>query len=117
MASFRRVRRVWYVAQDGAPLALSRRVRARHRIKEDLRVGVEGIPEELLGRAQLDNSPQVHHCYARSHVLDHAQVVRNEHVGQVQLILKVLQKVQYLGLDGDVEGRSGFVEDYELWAD
>ena len=39
----------------------------------------------------------------------HAEVVRDEQVGQVQLVLQVLQQVEDLGLDRHVERRDGLV--------
>jgi hypothetical protein len=40
-------------------------------------------------------------------VADHGEVVRDEEVGEVELLLEVLQQVDDLRLDGDVEGGEG----------
>ena len=45
---------------------------------------------------------------------DHAQVVGDEDVGELQLALQVAQEVQHLGLDRDVERGDRLVGDDQL---
>ena len=42
-------------------------------------------------------------------MLNHRKIVGNEHIAQIQLALQPLQKVNHLGLHGNVQGRNGFV--------
>ena len=67
--------------------------------------------EERVGLRQLDDLPDVHHGHAVADVLDDAQVVRDEQVGQAELRLQIQQQVQDLGLDRDVERRDRLVGD------
>ena len=50
-------------------------------------------------------------------MLDHAQVMGDEQVGQAHLLLQVLKHIDHLGLDGNVQGRDRLVADDELWVD
>ena len=47
-------------------------------------------------------------------VVDNAQIMRDEHERQLHLLLQILQKVQNLGLNGDVQCRDRLVADDEL---
>ena len=49
-------------------------------------------------------------------MLDHAQVVGDEQVGQAELALQILQDVQHLRLDGNIQRRDRLVADDELRA-
>jgi hypothetical protein len=40
---------------------------------------------------------------------DDTQVMRDEEVGQMEISLKILQEIEDLGLDRNVQGRSGFI--------
>ena len=46
--------------------------------------------------------------------MDDVQIVRNEEIGQPQLVLQVLEEVDDLRLDGDVQGGDRLVADDEL---
>lgn len=55
---------------------------------------VLGMPRrrgEHVGAARFHHLPEVHHEDAVAHVLDHAQVVRDEHVGQRALGLQLVE--------------------------
>ena len=69
------------------------------------------IAEERLGRRRLHDLPQIHHRDPVTQVLDHSQVVRDEEIGQAELLLDVREQVHDLGLDGDVERGDGLVAD------
>ncbi len=45
---------------------------------------------------------------------NHGEVVGDEQVGQTELLLQVLEKIDYLGLDTHVECRHRFVEHHEI---
>lgn len=48
--------------------------------------------------AHFDNATKVHHCNSIADVLDDAEIVCNEEVGETELLLQVLQQIQHLRL-------------------
>ena len=60
--------------------------------------------EEVVGSAALDDLSFLHHHDAVGHVVDDAEVVGDEKVGEAVLLLEVVEKVEHLCLDADVEG-------------
>ena len=72
------------------------------------RVGVD-----LVAVGQLHDLAQVHDRHTVADVLDDPQVVRDEEVGQAELLLQVLQQVDDLRLDRDVERGHRLVGDDE----
>ena len=58
---------------------------------------------ELVAGGHLDDLAQVHHGDAVGDVAHDGEVVRDEQVGQAELVLEVLQQVDDLRLDRDVE--------------
>ena len=85
----------------------------RHRLEERSRVRVERPVEQLAGRRGLHDLARVHHEHSVGEVAHHAQVVRDEEVGEVDLPLQLAEQVEDLGLHGDVERRGRLVEDDE----
>ena len=73
------------------------------------------VGEQLLAAAQLHHLAQVHDHDGVRDVLDHRQVVGDEHIGQAVLLLEVLHQVQNLSLDGYVQSRHRLVTDDKLW--
>jgi len=49
------------------------------------------VREQLLGGRGLDDSPEVHDCYAVAHVPDNRHVVRDEQDRQAELLAEVRQ--------------------------
>ena len=45
---------------------------------------------------------------------DHCQVMGDKQVGKIQLLLKLLQQIDNLGLDGDIQGRNRLIADDEF---
>ena len=62
----------------------------------------------------LDDLAQVHDGDPVRDVPHHGQVVRNEEVGDAELVLQVVEQVDHAGLNGHVERGDGLVEDQEL---
>ena len=111
-AAARRVDRARHVALEHDPLALRRsRIGDRHRREQRLGVRVDRPLVELLGRRELDDLAEVHHRDAVGDVAHDAEVVRDEDVGQRELVLQVVEQVHDLRLDRDVERRDGLVGD------
>src|SRR5262249_42717874 len=65
----------------------------------------------LLVGADLGHFAEVHHTHAVRDVPDDRQVVRDENVGEIELVLQSLHQVDDLRLDGDVQGRDRLVPD------
>src|SRR5581483_11505311 len=74
-------------------------------------VGVERLGEKLARLGQLDDLPHVHDRDAVADVLDHAQVVGDEEVGQAESLLQLEHQVQDLRLHRDVQRRDRLVGD------
>ena len=71
------------------------------------------IGEEVLGATLLDDVSHIHHGDAVGDVFDHREVVRDEKIGEAELVLKVLQQVEGLCLNRDIEGGYRLVRDDE----
>ena len=69
-----------------------------------------GRGEDGVAAAVLDRVAEVHHHHVVGDVADHRQVVRDEDVGQPELVLQVLQQVEDLRLHRQVERRDRLVE-------
>src|SRR5581483_9722866 len=54
---------------------------------------------------------------AIGYVSHHGKIVSDEHVRQSEVVLKIVEQVDHLGLDGDIERRYGLVEHDQLGID
>ena len=70
--------------------------------------------QHLVGRAGLDDPPEVHHGDAVGDVLDDRQVVGDEDQRHAELALEVADQVQDLGLHEHVERRDRLVGDDQV---
>ena len=68
-----------------------------------------GIGEQRPLIRQLHDIPQIHHGDPVAYVLHHAQVVGNEHIGELILVLQLRHQVEDLGLDGYIQGGNRLV--------
>ena len=82
--------------------------------QERERVGVDRVRIHLIGGADLDDLAQVHHRDPVGDVADDAEVVRDEEIGELELVLEVLEQVDDLRLDRDVQGRDRLVGNDQL---
>ena len=87
------------------------RLTPRHRGQQRLRVGVARDGQQRRRVALLDDATVLHHGDVVGQVLDDAEVVSDEEVGDAELRLQVPQQVQDLRLHRDVEGGGGLVAD------
>ena len=69
--------------------------------------------EQLRRLAHLDDPSQIHHRDPAADVLDQAEIVRDEQVGQLQSLLQFHQQIHDLRLHRDVERRHRLVGDDE----
>ena len=67
--------------------------------------------EQRFLAGDLDDAAEIHHGDAMADVLDHAEVVRDEQVGEAELLLQVHHQVEHLRLHRDVERRHRLVRD------
>ena len=86
----------------------------RHRRQQRLGVGMQRVAEQLARRRQLDQAAGAHHGDAVGDVVDHGEVVRDEQVGEAELLLQVLQQIEDLRLDRHVERRHRLVADHHV---
>ena len=98
--------------QHDAPRACAR-VRLGNGGEKRRRVRVLGSLEELVGRRQLHEAPDVHHGHAVADVSHDAQVVRHEEIRQPKLGLQIEQEIQDLGLHRHVQGRDGLIGNHQ----
>jgi hypothetical protein len=76
---------------------------------------VLGVVEHAGGGAALDHRPTAQDDRLVGELAHDGQVVADEDVGDVSFVADVGEQVQHLGLNGDVEGGDGFVEDQDCW--
>ena len=96
---------------SGKDLPVALRIRVCHRCcgEQGLGIGVKRLLVESMPVRKFHQTTEAHDCHPVTDVLDHAQVMGNENVGQAEPVLELLQKVDDLGLDGNVQGRNRFV--------
>ena len=82
--------------------------------QQSLSVGMAGVVVDLIHGAQLHQLAQIHDGHAVAQMLDHRQVMGDEHVGQVQLLLQLLQQVQDLCANRHVQSGDRLVADQQL---
>jgi hypothetical protein len=73
-----------------------------------------GVGKQCLLIGNFHDLAQVHHSYPTANVLDHAEVVSNEQIGEIQLVLQIHQQIENLGLDADIEGCHRLIADDKL---
>ena len=89
-------------------------IRVRNCREESLGIGVEGVGEDVLLVTELNHSTKVHNADLIRDELNYRQIVRNEEVGEVHRLLKFLQKIDDLCLNGNVERGYGLVTNDKL---
>ena len=75
----------------------------RDRRQKSTRIGVQRVRKHLLASADLDDSPEIHHRDACRDMPNDRQIVRDEEVGEAELLAEIEHQVDDLGLDRDVE--------------
>lgn len=108
-ASWRGVDRAGDISGKDLPVALGIRVCDRCCGEQGLGIGVKWLLVESLPVRKLHQATEVHDRHPVTDMLNHAQVMGNENVGQAEPVLELLQQVDDLGLDGDVQGRNRLV--------
>src|SRR5690606_1157810 len=84
------------------------------RIDETLCIGMEGMVEEVGGRAELDDPTAVDHGDPVAHPRDDREIVAHEEPGDAERPAELAEKLEDARLDRDVEGGDGLIEDEEV---
>ena len=91
-----------------------RRIGLRDSRQQRVGVRVDGIAEQHFARRHLDDLAGAHHHDPVGDIVHHREVVRDEQIGDFELLLQILQQVEDLGLDRDIQRRDRLVADQEL---
>src|SRR6266853_5859620 len=75
----------------------------RHRGHQPDGVGVDGSTEKLRDRRLLDDASRIHDDDALGELRNDTEVVRDQHHRHAEFLAQLAQKLEDLGLDGDVE--------------
>src|ERR1700677_2679529 len=76
----------------------------RYGREQGARIGMTRVGVDFVAGGDLDDLAQVHNRDALTNVLDHAQVVRDKEIGQLEVVLQVLEQIDDLRLNRNVEG-------------
>jgi len=71
------------------------------------------IGEDPFGWSTFYDLSGLHDSHLIAEIADDVQVVGDEQICEPFLLLQVLEQVQNLGLDGNIKGAGGFVQDQE----
>src|SRR5437868_589538 len=116
MTSRRRIGRAGNFPFEHGLLPPDRRVGNRDDRDQCLGIRVPGTCQKLLRRCYLHDLAEIHHGDPIADLLDHRHVVRDEEIGEVELVLQVLQQVEDLRLDRHVQRGDRLVGDDQLWS-
>ncbi|MNL86121.1 hypothetical protein D3C87_2146960 [compost metagenome] len=61
--------------------------------------------------AHLDEVAQIHHTQPVTDKFNHAQIMGNKNIGQIQLLLQLVHQIQHLGLNRNVQGGDRLIGD------
>ena len=115
MASCRRRYGTRNIAAQHHSLSATRpRVGNRNRREQCDRIGMQRPIEQHRRIRQLHDAPKIHHSNAVADVLDYCEIMRNEKIGEVELVLQFRKQIDDLRLDRHVERRNRLVADYQL---
>jgi hypothetical protein len=81
--------------------------------EESAGVVVLWIGEDPFGCSTFYDFSGLHDGHLIAEIADDVQVVGDEQICEPFLLLQVLEQVQNLGLDGNIKGAGGFVQDQE----
>src|SRR5688572_21417439 len=76
-----------------------------------------GIPINRIALGNFHDFAQIHDGYPVADMLDHPQVMRDKQVGQMHLLLQLLQEIDDLRLNRNVQRRYRFIADDKLGTD
>src|SRR5699024_5862676 len=74
-------------------------------------VRMESMRINLITVCQFYKISKIHNCNTVGNIFYYIQVVSNKHIGKSMLILKFLQQIDNLALNGNVQSRNRLVAD------
>ena len=116
MAARRRIDRRGNFALDGREI-VGALVELGHLRQQRLRIRMIRALEKLQRRRGLDDAPQIHDDHAVGEVLDHAEIVADEQIREVEVGSELHEEIQHLRLNRDIERGDRFVADQQLGLD
>jgi len=84
-------------------------IRSRYSRKQRFGIGMAWMIEKLRCRSNFHQPTQIHNSHLVGNMLDHAQIMGNEQIGEIELTLQVIEQVQNFRLDGYIQSRNGFI--------
>ena len=87
---------------------------ARQCGEEPARIGMARFGQHRPGRARLDHAPGVEHRDALANAVDDAEIMAHQQHRETAPRTQIFQKIEDLRLDGDIEGRRGFIEQQQF---
>ena len=107
LTSGRRIRRGRNASFQNDSAHLSLRIRNRNRGEERLRIGVKRIGKEILRIAELHNISKIHNTDRIGNMFHYGKVMGDKEIRQFELLLQILQKVNYLCLNDTSSAETG----------
>src|SRR5712691_13003728 len=84
-------------------------VKPGDRVQQPQGIGVAGVPVNISGRSPLNDFAGIHNVNPIGVAGHYTQVVRNDNQGDPVLPAEMLHQLQYLGLNGHVQGSGRLV--------
>src|SRR5512139_321114 len=82
--------------------------------EQSFRIRMPGAVEKLFRASMFHQLSDVHHHNAVANVFDHAEIMRDEQIGEMEFALQVLEKIERLRLDRNIQRADGFITDHQL---
>src|SRR5262245_38882504 len=109
-----RIQRCWNIAAENDPLRSQRGIGDRNCADQSLRVGMLRTPANLFRSTNFNKLSQIHYSDPPRELLDDRNGVADEEIGQPERSLKFPEQRCDLCLNGNIEGRYGFVSDNQF---
>jgi len=103
-----------YITSQNYSIGFSIQIGNRDGGEQRLGIRVPGADVYIPVGGHLDYFTQIHDGNSVTDILHHCQIMGDDDIGQVELILQVDQKIDNLGLDGNIQGGDGFIADNDL---
>ena len=98
-----RIDRRCQLAFQDHPLFFHMHVRNRDRRKQRLRIWMDRIFKDFVGRTFFDQLSKIHHRNIIGNMLYNRHIVRDEHISQSPLLLQILKQIQNLSLNRHIQ--------------
>lgn len=106
-----RINRAGHISLENDSFLLMVWIGHRHCGEKRAGIRVFGVAVDRLTRRDFYDLAEIHDRYPVADMLNHSEIVRDEEIGELHLLLKLLEQIDNLGLNGDIQGRDGFVRD------